>query len=608
MAAPTSNPAPAPEAPRSARFPLWILLLGLFLLVMLALVILEGVFKVPVVARPAYGVFKNWRSEQFAGQAEELIRQQKWQEAFAKAQSANQLAPKNLRAQRLMATLLSQFGIESGVLYWDQVLASPGAAPKDREEALQLALRMNRRDLAAKYVEGLRPAPSPRGLLLLSQYSALTGDATNALAFARQAMEQEPGNPTNTLAYGALLLNASIERYRREGVQILLGLGRTNNPLQLRAIQQLAARPDPTREDREECLGLLAALPERDLDTELLKREFEIQLDPTRRLQLAEDTIEKYGKGKLEEVAMVATWLLRQGLYARALDLVQPEEALQNDALFRARYEALAGLDRWEDAYRWLLNDKARGDTLQLEMTRLRAAQKLQREEAVRDHWGRLIKGAGEDSRQLRAVAELAEREKNPEVAIEAYKKLTAVTFDQAHAYRNLVRLLDTAGDTWNAREFARKLQLLEKDDVNIAMQILYYDLLLGEESDRALPRAQAIVDASPTNFLGRIVLALAQLKSNDPAAAKQAISGATVDWARIPPGAQAVIIATLGANQQNDSAARLIQRLPLRLLKPEERELVKPYLDLPVPPNENLGRSLDAPAPAPAPENKPGG
>jgi Sec-independent protein translocase protein TatA len=593
MADTTTSASPAPS--RSHRFPLWIILLGGGLLVMLILVILEGPLKIPVVARPAYRAFKDWRAEQFAGQAEEFIRQQKWQEAFAKAQSANQLAPKNVRAQRLMATLLSQFGVESGVLYWDQVLESGGATPQDAEEALQLALRMNRRDLAAKYVETLqaRPPVAPRGLLLLSQYSALIGDATNAVRHARAAVELEPGNPTNTFALGSLLLNASLERYRREGVALLLGLGRTNNPLQLRAIQQLAVRTDPTRDDREQCLELLAALPERDLDTELLKREFEIQLDPTRRLQLAEETIEKYGKGKLEEVGMVATWLLRQGFYARVLDLVQPEEALQNDALFRARYEALAGLERWEDAYRWLLDDKARGETFQLEMARLRAAQKLARDEAVRDHWGRLLKTAGQDARLLRLVAELAEREKNREVAVEAYKTLSGVTFDQSHAYRNLVRLLDADGDTWNAREFARKLQTLEKEDQNIAMQITYYDLLLGEDTDRSLARAQALVNASPTNFLSRIVLALAHLRNNDPAAAKQAVSGATVDWARIPPGAQAVIVATLGANQQDEAAARLLQRLPLNILKVEERELIKPYLDLPPPPNPELLRAL---------------
>lgn len=586
-----SPPTPAAVPPPRRRRNLW-----LWLLVTLVVLVVAGAFS----ARPAYRLFKNWRAEQFANQAEEFARQQKWREAYDKAQGAVQLSPNNPRCQRLVATLLNQFGSEGAMWYWEQLLSGPDAQLSDREEALQAAIRMGRGDLSDRHAAVLvtNAATSPRGLLLLSELARLRNDATNAILFARVAHRREPDNPTNTIALGGLLLSSSSAKLQIEGKELLRALAHATGPLQLRAIQLLAARPDASRLDREECLELLGSLPGRDLATELLRRDIQVQLDPLRKLQVAEDTVEKYGKGKPEEVAAVAAWLIRHGLHARALDLVQPEEAYQNDAVFRIRYEALAGAERWEDAYRYLLDPKARGDEMPLELLRLRAAEKLGRAEDVQLHWQRLLKIAGSDARQLRILAETAERGKSLDTAVAAYRALTGIPYEEENAWRNIVRVLDAQGDTWNARDAARKLQRLKKDDQPLAMQITYYDLLLGEDVERALQRAQAFVKESPTNVLNRVVLALGELRNNNPAGAREAISGITVDWTRIPPGARAILVATLGANQQNDAAARLLARLPLKILKPEERDLIRPYVDLPVPPDARL---LDAATNAPS-------
>lgn len=579
---PSASPPAAPARPSGNRRNLW-----LWLLVTLVVLVVAGAFS----ARPAYRLFKNWRAEQFANQAEEFARQQKWREAYDKAQGAVQLSPNNPRCQRLLATLLNQFGSESAMWYWDQLLAGPDARHSDREEALQTAIRMGRGDLADRHAEVLvtNAATSPRGLLLLSELARLRNDATNAILYARAAHKREPGNPTNTVMLGTLLLTSSSAKLQVEGKEMLRALAHTNGPLQLRAVQLLAARPDANRLDREECLELLGTLPNRDLATELLRRDIQVQLDPLRKPQVAQDTVEKYGKGKPEEVAAVAAWLIRQGLHTQALDLVQPEEAYQNDALFRIRYDALAGAGRWEDAYRHLLDPKARGEEMPLELLRLRTAEKLGRPDDVAQHWQRLLKIAGSDARQLRILAETAERGGSLETAVAAYRALTAIPYEEENAWRNVVRLLDAQGDTWNARDAARRLQRLKKDDQALAMQITYYDLLLGEDVERGLQRAQALVNDSPTNVLNRVVLALGELRNNNPAGARDAISGITVDWTRIPPGARAILVATLGANQQNDAAAKLLVRLPLKTLKPEERDLIRPYVDLPLPPDARL-------------------
>lgn len=587
----TSSASPAAAPPRRRRN-LW-----LWLLAVLVVLVVGGAAS----ARPVYRLFKNWRAEQFANQAEEFARQQKWREAYDKAQGAVQLSPNNPRAQRLVATLLNQFGSEAAMWYWDQLLAGPDARLSDREEALQAAIRMGRGDLADRHASFLvtNSATSTRGLLLLSELARLRNDATNAILLARAAHRKEPDNPTNIVTYGSLLLSASDAKMRVEGKELIRALAGASGPFQLRAIQLLAARPDANRLDREDCLQLLDGLAERDLATELLRRDIQVQLDPLRKLQIAEDTVQKYGRGKPEEVAAVGAWLIRQGLPARALELIQPEEAYQNDALFRVRYEALLASEQYEDAYRFLLDPKARGEEMPLELLRLRTAEKLNRTEDVKQHWQRLLKIAGSDARSLRILAEAAERGNSLDTAIAAYRALTAIPYEEENAWRNIIRLLDAQGDTWNARDAARRLLRLKKDDEALDMQLTYYDLLLAEDVERSLQKAQALVQASPTNFLNRVVLALGELRNNNPVGAREAISGVTVDWSRIPPGARAVLVATLGANQQNDAAARLLVRLPLKVLKPEERELIRPYVDLPVPPDSRLLEAASTNAPS---------
>lgn len=580
--APTSPPAASPRRRRN----LW-----LWILAVLVVLVIAGAFS----ARPLYRVFKNIRAEQFADQAEEFARQQKWREAYEKAQGALQLSPNNTRCQRLVATLLTQFGSEGAMLYWERLLAGPDARLSDHEEALQVAIRMGRGDLADRHagVLATNPATSARGLILLSDLARIRQDATNALAFAFAAQRSEPNNPTNTVVLGSLLLSSSNARHRVEGKEMLLGIARTNGPLQLRALQILAARTDATRVEREELLGLLGSLPERDLATELLRREIQVQLDPLGKARIVDDTVATFGKGKPDDVAAVGAWLIHQGLPDRALALILPEEAYQDDALFRVRYEALAGGGRWDEAYRFLLDPKARGEPMTIEMLRLRAAEKLGRAEDVRQHWDRLLRMAGTDARSLRILAEMAERGNSPATAVAAYRALTAIPYEAEYAWRNVIRLLDAQGDTWNARDATRRLQRLVKDDPSLAMQVVYYDLLLSEEIEASRARAQQLVRDNPGNPLSRIVLALAELRNNDPAAAREALERVTVDWNRTPPGAGAVLVAVLGANQQNEAAARLLARLPIKALKPEERELIRPYADLPLPPDARLLQAL---------------
>ena len=50
------------------------------------------------------------------------------------------------------------------------------------------------------------------------------------------------------------------------------------------------------------------------------------------------------------------------------------------------------------------------------------------------------------------------------------------------------------------------------------------------------------------------------------------------VTWNKLPAGMRAVTIAILGANGRENTSAKLIGRVPIASLKPEERDLIRPY------------------------------
>jgi hypothetical protein len=90
---------------------------------------------------------------------------------------------------------------------------------------------------------------------------------------------------------------------------------------------------------------------------------------------------------------------------------------------------------------------------------------------------------------------------------------------------------------------------------------------------------SRKLVDFQPLLLAYRTTLALAYLRSNDPASAKAVYAGLEADWATVLPGWQAVYTAVLGATDEPEAARTLARRIPVQRLKPEERALIEPWL-----------------------------
>ncbi len=535
-------------------------------------------------ARPAWRYVKLLRAERFIDQAESRFREEQWRPGFERIRAALQLAPTNPRVLRAAGYAYSRAGSEAGFVYLDALLAGPQATVQDREEALSLALRVGNLELARIQVEELLEAanPSARALVLASQFHGARRDYPTALRLARESVLLEPTNPTNQFAVATLLLFSRNPKEIEEARTIVWPHARTNGPLQISALGAILGSPDVPRAEREEVERILSSRDpaQRTIAEDILLADARVALDPAQRSIIAEALIELHGRAGDERMAHVARWLNRHEMYAWTRDLILPDIARKNFALLRLRLEALVGLNDVRGAYAFLMEDKLPGDPLQVEFLRCATAIRLKDQAAIDAHYRNLVKLARQQLRSLRAVADFAHRNGNRAVANEVYQILLRNPRDAVPALRGLVRNSDAQGETWAARDYARRLNAaMPREDDSLKLQIAYYDLLLKENIDEAASVAEALHRAKPEDFNRRAILAFARLRQDKPAQAMDLLAGQMVTWNRVIPGVRAIVAATLGASGRTAGASNITTRVQLQRLKPEERELIKPYL-----------------------------
>lgn len=575
---PREGPSPAARPRGTSRrhhrrkFPLKLIL---------ALVVVAGLLGAYLGARPVWRMIKAHRAQGFVHQAEEAFAKEKWAEAFERTRSAIQLAPTDPSVIRHAAYLYSHFASEAAFPYFDTLLASPNATTADREEFATLAFRVGNIELANSQVDELleNTKPSPRTLVLGAQLAAIRRDFTNAVRLGRAAVEAQPSNPTNVLNLaGLLVLNGSAVE-RKEARDILWPFARTNGQYQVRALGAILNAADATRAEREEIEKIIRAKTTRTLDEEMLFYEVQASLDPSQVNKLADELVERYARGKSDELIAVSTWLNRRQIFNRTRDLLLPDLARKDPTLFRLRFEALTGSGDLRGGYDFIKVDPAPGDPFQVELLRCTTAIRLKDLVSVDVHFNTLMTLAKQQPRRLRTLAEYAFRNGNRKLATEAYQILAQNPRDAIPATRGMVRTADSVGETWLARDYARKLVSLAKNDENAKTQVTYYDLLLNENLDQALATAKALHQAKPEDFNRRAILALAFLRHDQARQALDCVEGQLVNWNQVIPGLRAVVAASLGAVGQLEKASNYVAKLPLARLKPEERELIRPYV-----------------------------
>jgi predicted Zn-dependent protease len=533
-------------------------------------------------ARPAYRQLKTWRAHRFVAEGEALLAQQKGQEAYGKAQAAFQLSPLDPPTVRLMARVLSAFGQEQAIPFWNQVLESGKATDADRRELAATAIRQRQWAIAEQQLNLLLRTnpPTVETLRLSSDFLLARGDIPQALRYARNAAATQPGDSGLRLFLGQRLLVSTNSAEQLEGKQTLLAVsaGSDTNALEATLLLASAVRLNP--EEAASCAQRLLAHPARTLAHEFLAFDLQLRANPANRDSVIEAARRRYPPLGDEALLQLGRWLNRNREFERVLGVLSASKAFTSQDFFLVHLDALAGLGRWADVESALTAKNVPLDPFNIAVYRVRVAKELGQADLVPLYWTQAHRRAAENPQSLLYLAQYAERIGATEEAIKAWRRLTSFPNTSRMAFLSLVRLIQQASpDLRTLRDTLRQMSEQFPDDPAPRNDWAYLSLLLGEDIEAARAAATALVQKQPNMLSYRITLALGHLRAGDRPAAAKLLQGFQIDWTATLPGWQAVHAAVLAANGQLEEAGRATKKIPISQLKPQEKALIQALL-----------------------------
>lgn len=531
-------------------------------------------------ARPIYRLLRSKRADALAREAEAAIARQSWTDASQKAQAAYHLDPTRESAIRVVARLYTIAGQPDAVGFWQNLRAGGFATREDRRELVRAGLRFGRASEVREeaFVLAKEPPPEAENLRLAAEFCMLTGDRTNALNFSRELLKLRPNAESElTVARAELAMGDSARVSAARAT--LANLATLTNSVGLEAEVVLARAGLVSDSALPALIDRLRGHPEAQLSHRLLAEELRLRLEPHRRAAEVAAFVADFSAAPLTNRIEVARWLSHEREFSRAADLISPAEALKNRDAFLARVDALSALGRWKEARAELESPNLPIEAVLRELFLARIARELKQLPEAEAHWRRVNLELSSQPEAILFVAEYAEKIDEMEEARKAYERLAAIPEFGETAFAGMIRVAEKTGSTRTLREIMRDLSARRPDDPAPQNDFAYLNLLLNERVEQSKELARKLYDAQPNVLAFRTTLALANLRLNDPVAAKKLYEGVNLDWSQLNAGWQAVHAAVVGESGEPNLARTLARRIPLGRLKPEERQLIQPWL-----------------------------
>ena len=560
---------PDPEAPpRWWRRVLWVALL---------LALVGGVLVAPTV----YERLKLRRAQAMAELARSHLERKDYHAAVETAQAALHLHPANAEALRVLARVFTAFKREEAFSLWETLWRGQPPPQEERDMLVDLALFLRRWDKAEQYlIQALREAPErPATLRQAAQFFEQRGQTLQSLTACRAYLALQPGDEEIQLLLARQLLtftNAA-EQAQAKGILRQLTLS-TNQGTVLVAIGFWSGAREMSAEEVDYCRTRLQSLPA-GVTRDFLLQDLALRSAPQRREEIMAETLKQFQGGGEERLLALARWLNGRGEYLRVLEVLPESVAFKSQDFFLVYCDAIAGLNDWLRLQGLLANERVPLPGWLRELYRARVAMELGRENQAVAHWDQAQSQAANLPEALQYIGEYAEKIGAVAEAARAYRRLATFPNHTRRAYLALIKVYESRGDTAELRRLMQDLVKLYPDDEAPRNDLAYLELLLEINVEGARQVAESLVAKRPEMMAYRTTLALAHLRRKDHAGLRAAYEKSTLVWDQALPGWQAVYVAVLGALGETNLARQLAPTVPQSRLKPEERELLRPWL-----------------------------
>ena len=559
-----------------------LLLLGVALLAVLAAV--GGFF-----------FFQKWRARDLAAKALENYDQADYRMAWLQVNSARELSPDDPQVLRSSAILEASFGLPSAIEHWSRLAAQGGLTAEDLEERARVAARLGTEEQFEQAVVDLEKSGDAAGGAKLRAARRLArGDIDKAIEQTRR-MITFSDDPAVKLDLARLLLRRNADELARtrseQAKQVAAEMIGIVNSLQGTPAAEEAlgfglAFLLPGPEEQERWADLAMQNLKAGNSALLPAAAVLVDLGKTTPAALQQKLRPVFDAAPLDRRAAFAAWLTKQGMPREALSLITVQEAGESIDAFNARIDALAKMQNWLALIETTEAGGNAPEPLRL-INKARAEYALGRgPQSGAKSVGAALRAASREGALPVVVSisdeigaggpvdlTLVELCGDPRVAAQAFR-LARDRFDRrgpagavllATAHQ---RALAVAPEAIPVQDYARYIKLLAARTVENPKAVV---VLAVNPADTA-----AALAAEPGDPAVRATHALALLRAGRPSEALEAFGDITLSFARLSPGTQTIICASLAASGRSEEARKLVGAIDPQLLGPEEVKLLK--------------------------------
>lgn len=534
-------------------------------------------------ARPAYRQVKKWRAATLAAKADELLRQQRLDEAFEGYRASLELNPAHLPALRGMARIYTEIEAPQALAYWRPVLASQEATPADRDAYITMALRLRRFDLAEQQIGLLlqQNPPSDSALIHAMEMYFLQGDYRRSASFAEALWRRDPGRGAHAVRLAMVQIRLPNPTNRPFALGLLRDVASMNPVERAYALSILRQAPDLPPEETRAVLAAFRASGTSPLGEQLALADIEMRMEPERRDAILDAMLASVPSPEPREKEQFGLWLLANQQPERLLQLITPAEARQHPEMLRQRVVALVSLKRWDEVEREMASP-GELDELMVHVIRAVTARAREQLPLADEHWRRAAEFAQKERSLRRRFASYALQFGAYDKALPVVQSLLQSPLDRLRAFRQLVQIYEATGSLDGVRSVMRDWSKDSPDDPTPRTAYVYLSGLLRRDLPDAEAQGRELVGRFPDRVAPRAALALVLLRQDKALEAREQFSRIRPELDLALPGWRAVYAAVLDANGQTDQARAVLRTVRPEHLRPEERQLVEKLLSAP--------------------------
>ncbi|MCC6234009.1 MAG: hypothetical protein IT580_15295 [Verrucomicrobiales bacterium] len=518
----------------------------------------------------------TWQARNIVRQAQELARRQTYPAAIERLDVALRLNPASVDALRLQARIYSQFDLPYAIPAWRALLHGESVQAEDRHEFIDLAIRLNRPDLAEPEIARLLSSSdlTPRTLSQAVEFHLRQGHHDQAVEFGRQLHQREPDHPDYAAQFVRALASHPSEAVREEAFRHADAVFRSGPEGRRAALAALAASPRPLPPSAVSQLPHLTP-PTGAAATEVIRfAELQLRAEPAARSQVLNALIARLHPSSLEHQAALVEWLNRQGEAARVLALHDLREIVTLPPILMAHLEALARTREWA-ALKQAAASPLPLEPWALHCFRALAADHLRESDLSRENWRRSFDDADPAPERLLALGDLTFALGAHDKAVEAYQHLTRDRLHRIPAYRRLAQVYAHSQDTQRLRAIMREWSAHVPDDPGPDLEFCYLSALTRKDVDVAQARALRLFERLPERPLHRATLALLEWRRDRPQEALRLIERSPDPLKVLDPRTRLAHAAILHSQNTAPATVRqLLEGLETDALLPEEREM----------------------------------